>query len=103
MDVAEHRGIFARLRPELSAQHPSIPPGVWYRVLPAQAVGIGPGTESGALCVEIDGRLRKLPAEYFQLADGLNGSRPDLLLGRSWEGSPRKDAKGPNVASIRHA
>jgi hypothetical protein len=67
MDVAQGRPTVARLRPELSAQHPSIPSGTWYAVVPYNPTALCPEAEPGFVWVEIERRPRKLPAEYFEL------------------------------------
>jgi hypothetical protein len=59
--------MFARLRPKLAAQHPSIPAGTWYPVRPSNPMALCTEPEPGSIWVDVDGRLRKLPAHYFEL------------------------------------
>jgi hypothetical protein len=62
-------GARARLRPELTAQHPSIPSGAWHTVLPCNLTALRPDAEPGLVWMEVEGRRRKLPAEYFEFRD----------------------------------
>ncbi|HET6837603.1 MAG TPA: hypothetical protein VFH24_06135 [Gemmatimonadales bacterium] len=57
---------FVRLRPQLAAQHPSIPADTWHPVRPCYPNARCSPAEPGLVCVEVDGRLRKLPTEYFE-------------------------------------
>jgi hypothetical protein len=69
MTTTERRHTVARLRPELAAQHPSIPAGVWHPVLSHNPTALCPEAETGFVWIEIEGRPRMLPAEYFLFAD----------------------------------
>ena len=55
-----------RLRPQLAAQHPSIPAGAWHPVRSWHPKTLGSPAKPGLVCVEVEGRLRKLPTEYFE-------------------------------------
>ena len=56
----------ARLRPELAAQHPSIPAHIWYPVLGRNPQGLRPEPTSGHVWIDVEGRARLLPMEYFE-------------------------------------
>lgn len=58
--------LVVRLRPELAAQHPSIPAHTWYPVLPYNPVALNTQPERGLIWVTVEGRLRKLPTCYFE-------------------------------------
>jgi hypothetical protein len=57
---------FVRLRPKLAAQHPSIPADTWHPVRSWLPKALCSPAEPGLVCVEVEGRLRKLPTEYFE-------------------------------------
>ena len=59
-----------RLRPGLEAQHPSLG-RQWYRVLDRNEAALTPVPPAGQLWVEVDRRLRLLPADIFELAGDL--------------------------------
>ena len=63
-----HQCTLARLRPELAAEHPSIPSRTWYPVLSRNPSALTPQAEPGLVWVKVDGRRRKLPAAYFKFA-----------------------------------
>ena len=58
--------IAARLRAELAAQHPSIPAHTWHPVLGRNPQAIHPEADSGHVWLDVEGRVRLLPAEYFE-------------------------------------
>lgn len=59
----------ARLRPELVAKHPSIPADTWHPVLSRNPKALHPEPASGHIWLDIEGRPRLLPAEYFEFPD----------------------------------
>jgi hypothetical protein len=59
----------ARLRAELAAQHPSIPAGHWYSVLWSNPRALRPEPEPGHVWVDVEGRPRMLPEDYFEFAE----------------------------------
>jgi hypothetical protein len=65
---SHHQCALAQLRPELAAEHPSIPSGTWYPVLSRNSLALSPQAEPGLVWVKVDGRRRKLPAAYFKFA-----------------------------------
>jgi hypothetical protein len=58
--------IVARLRPELAAQHPSMPAHTWYLVLERNPQALHPEPESGHVWIDVEGRPRLLPKHYFE-------------------------------------
>ena len=66
MSVHHHHCTLARLRPELAANHPSIPAKRWLLVLSRNARALFPRAESGLVWINVEGRRRKLPAAYFE-------------------------------------
>jgi hypothetical protein len=56
----------ARLRPELAAQHPSIPAHTWHLVLERNPQALHPEPDSGHVWIHVEGRARLLPREYFE-------------------------------------
>ena len=67
---------FARLRPKLTAQHPSIPSDSWHPVLSYNLGARQSDVERASIWVAIEGRLRKLPARYFEFSEGRLGDDP---------------------------
>jgi len=61
-----HAPTLVRLRPSLAAQHPSIPPDTWHPVRARNAKALLPEAEPGLVWVDVEGRLRQLPAVYFE-------------------------------------
>lgn len=59
----------ARLRAELAAQHPSIPADTWHPVLGRNPHALRPEAESGRVWIDVEGRPRLLPAEYFEFTN----------------------------------
>jgi hypothetical protein len=59
----------ARLRAELAAQHPSIPADTWFPVLNRNPRALHPEPEPGHVWIEVEGRPRMLPADYFEFAE----------------------------------
>jgi hypothetical protein len=58
----------ARLRPELAAQHPSIPAHTWHLVLNRNPQALHPEPDSAHVWIDVEGRVRLLPREYFEFA-----------------------------------
>jgi len=56
----------ARLRPELAAQHPTIPAHTWHTVLGRNPRALRPQADAGHVWVDVEGRVRLLPREYFE-------------------------------------
>jgi hypothetical protein len=56
----------ARLRAELAAQHPSIPAHTWHPVLVRNPRALRPEPEPGHVWIDVEGRPRLLPAQYFE-------------------------------------
>jgi hypothetical protein len=56
----------ARLLPELAAQHPSIPAHTWHPVLVRNPRALRPQPDAGHVWVDVEGRARLLPREYFE-------------------------------------
>ena len=59
----------ARLRPELAAEHPSIPPYTWHPVLGINPQALHPEADSGHVWIDVEGRPRLLPTEYFEFTE----------------------------------
>jgi hypothetical protein len=59
----------ARLRAELAVQHPSIPADTWYGVLRRNPRALRAEAEPGHVWVDVEGRVRMLPAEYFEFSE----------------------------------
>jgi len=66
MSAHHHHCTLARLRPELAANHPSIPSKTWLVVLSRNLHAPAPRAEPGLVWIYIGGRRRKLPAAYFE-------------------------------------
>jgi hypothetical protein len=66
---AEYSRTLARLRTQLAAQHPSIPSGAWYKVLSYNPAALCPEADPGFIWVQIESRIRKLPADYFEFSE----------------------------------
>ena len=100
MSNVHHRCTLARLRPELAAQHPSIPSRTWHLVLSRNPLALSPQAEPGFVWVKVDGRRRKLPAAYFKFARP--GERPPECpaCGRA-AGPLRLASAGPSGSSGR--
>jgi hypothetical protein len=62
--ITEHTA--ARLRAELAAQHPSIPAHTWHPVLGRNPQALHPEPDSGHVWIDVEGRARLLPTEYFE-------------------------------------
>jgi hypothetical protein len=62
--ITEHT--VARLRAELAAQHPSIPAHTWHPVLRRNPQALDPEPDSGHVWIDVEGRARLLPTEYFE-------------------------------------
>jgi hypothetical protein len=62
--ITEHTA--ARLRAELAAQHPSIPAHTWHPVLGRNPQALRPEPDSGHVWLDVEGRARLLPTEYFE-------------------------------------
>jgi hypothetical protein len=56
----------ARLRRALAAQHPSIPTHTRHPVLERNPEGLHPEPDSGHVSIDLEGRARLLPMEYFE-------------------------------------
>ena len=56
----------ARLRPELAAEHPSIPAHTWHSVLERNPQALHPEADSGQVWIDVEGRPRLMPTEYFE-------------------------------------
>jgi hypothetical protein len=56
----------ARLRPELAAQHPSIPAHTWLPVLERNPLALHPKPDPDHVWLDVEGRARLLPREYFE-------------------------------------
>ena len=69
MTISGHRLTLVRLRPQLKAQHPSIPSDAWHPVLPSNPKALCPQAEPGLIWVDVDGRPRKLPTKYFEFTE----------------------------------
>jgi hypothetical protein len=69
MTISGHPCALVRLRPKLAAQHPSIPSGTWHAVLPCNPMALRPEAEPGSVWVDVEGRLRKLPTDYFEFTE----------------------------------
>jgi CheY-like chemotaxis protein len=65
--------IAARLRAELAAQHPSIPAHTWHPVLGGNPQTHHPEPDSGHVWIDVEGRVRLLPTEYFEFTKNLGG------------------------------
>jgi hypothetical protein len=61
--------IVARLRAELAPAHPSIPAHTWHPVMRHNPQALRPEPEAGHIWVDVDGRPRQLPAEYFEFTE----------------------------------
>ncbi|HZA93666.1 MAG TPA: hypothetical protein VE420_13670 [Gemmatimonadales bacterium] len=66
MTISGHPRTLVRLRPKLAAQHPSIPSGIWHPVLHYNSRALRPVAEAGSIWVNVEGRLRNLPTNYFE-------------------------------------
>jgi hypothetical protein len=56
----------ARLRAELRPHHPSIPADTWFGVLRRNPGALRPEAEPGQVWVDVKGRVRMLPEDYFE-------------------------------------
>jgi hypothetical protein len=59
----------ARLRPELAAEHPSIPAYTWHPVLGRNPQALHPEPDPGHVWLDVDGRARLLPTGYFEFTE----------------------------------
>lgn len=67
--ISGHPRTLVRLRPKLAAQHPSIPSDMWHPVLRYNPRALRPVAEPGLIWVDVEGRLRKLPTNYFEFTE----------------------------------
>lgn len=79
MTSAGHTYTLVRLRPNLTAHHPSIPSDTWHPVLSYNPVACHSEAEPGSIWVAIEGRLRKLPAYYFEFTESRDVTSGCLL------------------------
>ena len=68
MSAHHHHYLLARLRPGLEANHPSIPSQAWHLVLSRNLLARTPRAEPGLVWLNVEGRRRKLSADYFVFA-----------------------------------